>query len=624
MKNKKSTSPEEIQRVNLLSYLDMISPSTINFKLHPGYYVLGNTYRSVWAVKGFQKSIKATPEGTAILRKIGECDGVTLHIYTRPVTDAEKSKILASAEKREVFKASTAKSGSEAVEGHENISDIVKMAKQSHKMNEGFFYSAIFIEIIGNTGEDLRSKQSQISYILNENKILTDKLYAQQAMGFFSVSLAGKNMFSRQFERVYPASSVANLFPFSYSGKTDPRGLFLGRDVNGANILADFDRRTLDKTNGHILILGNSGEGKSYLMKTLIESFRMAGKKIYILDPDNEYQDLTVNLDGTYLDMMSSEYFINVLEPRLWSSSNSEGDDDSPEPFKHTGRLSQHIAYLRDFFKCYKDLEDYKLDIIEIMLKETYRRHRISDSTNFSALDTDGYPILSDLYTVIEQMLGSYDEDIKDNTRPIMYTKEQLQQTGLSLQSICVGSDSKYFNGTTNIPNADFIDFCVKDALTTNESLKNAMFLNIFSYMSHKFLTVGDCNLFVDELHEFLKNKIAINYIRSFTKRGRKKNSGVCIASQNVEDFFLDGILEYTRPLLSIPSHSFLFHPGINCDPKDFQKNLNVQPHEFNIIAQPKQGFCLYKSGTERFHLHVIAPPHRKALFGTAGGVGAA
>lgn len=40
-----------------------------------------------------------------------------------------------------------------------------------------------------------------------------------------------------------PASSVANLFPFSYTGKTDPQGFYLGYDKYGSSIIADLDRR---------------------------------------------------------------------------------------------------------------------------------------------------------------------------------------------------------------------------------------------------------------------------------------------------------------------------------------------------------------------------------------------
>ena len=89
----------------------------------------------------------------------------------------------------------------------------------------------------------------------------------------------GSNQFGAQYERVLPASSVANLYPFNFSGKTDPQGAYIGRDKYGTNILVDFDRRAEDKTNSNALILGNSGQGKSYLLKLILTNIRESGKK---------------------------------------------------------------------------------------------------------------------------------------------------------------------------------------------------------------------------------------------------------------------------------------------------------------------------------------------------------
>lgn len=47
---------------------------------------------------------------------------------------------------------------------------------------------------------------------------------------------------------------------------------------------------------------------------------------------------------------------------------------------------------------------------------------------------------------------------------------------------------------------------------------------------------------------------------------------------------------------------------------------LQLEPEEYELIRQPQRGFCLYKCGNERYHLQVIAPPYKAALFGTAGG----
>ena len=43
---------------------------------------------------------------------------------------------------------------------------------------------------------------------------------------------------------------LANDFHIDFSGKTDPEGIYIGRDKFGTNILVDFDRRAEDKTKG--------------------------------------------------------------------------------------------------------------------------------------------------------------------------------------------------------------------------------------------------------------------------------------------------------------------------------------------------------------------------------------
>lgn len=630
MKRKKNLSIEEQQKIEVNDFVSLIAPSAITFRANSRYFIHGNTYRSVWAIRGYPSNSNSL----AILRELGEADGITLHIYARPLPKPDESKIIQDAQRRNSMKSTDTKMV-KASEAYQNMEDIQKLLQMMIQSREPLYHCAVFIEIIADSVEKLIGKQSTVSSILSLQKILVDKLICQQKEAFNSVKPNGVNVFKEQFERIMPVSSVANLFPFSYSGKTDPHGFYIGKDEGGSNIIVDFDRRAQDKTNGHILVLGNSGEGKSYLMKLLIENAILSGKKVYILDPDDEYKDLTISLGGTYIDMMATDFVINVLEPRIWTKERKQDcaedeqslDDeflgDEPPSFKQKTRLSQHIAYLRDFFKVFRNFSDDELDTIEEMLIETYKRARITIDTDLSQLKPRDYPILSNLFSVIEDRLLNYEDDYKQAIEighPLMYTKELLQNIGRGLKPICTGTYSSYFNGVTNIPNANFIDFSVKSALTTNDNLKNAMFLNIFSFMSHKFLTEGDCNLFIDELHEFVNNETAIRYINSFMKRGRKKNSGVCIGSQNVEDLMKPQVIHYTKPLMLIPSHSFLFNPGGNCNPKEYQAYLNLKSYEYSSIDNPNRGHCLYKSGNERFRLHVIAPEHKSRYFGNAGG----
>ena len=69
--------------VEVQDFLDMIAPSTCRF--YSEYFVCGNTYRTVWALREYP----TITEDQALLRYLGEKDGITLRVYTRMLTPAE-------------------------------------------------------------------------------------------------------------------------------------------------------------------------------------------------------------------------------------------------------------------------------------------------------------------------------------------------------------------------------------------------------------------------------------------------------------------------------------------------------------------------------------------------------
>ena len=181
------------------------------------------------------------------------------------------------------------------------------------------------------------------------------------------------------------------------------------------------------------------------------------------------------------------------------------------------------------------------------------------------------------------------------------------------------GAEAKFFNGHTNITDDAFLTFGVKGLLETGGRLKDAMLFNVLSFMSNALLVKGNTAASLDEFYLFLSNLTCVEYVRNFMKRVRKKNSMVILASQNLEDYNLEGIREYTRPLFSIPTHQFLFYPG-SIDPAFFMDMLQLEESEYQLIRYPERGVCLYKCGNERYNLKVMAPPWREKLFGSAGG----
>ena len=615
---KKKQLPSEVihSEAYVKDFFDMAVPSAVKFNVD--HFICGDSYRCVWAIKEYP------PQTTeqAILSRFGDKEAVTLHLYTRLVDSAEQRKILQNASRKNTLLASS-NDIEDMVTGEGNLGDVVSLLNDLRRNREPLLHCAVFLELSAGNLEKLRELQSDVAMELTREKLSVDRLTLRQKEGFLACMPCGHNIFGTQFERVLPASSVANLYPFSYSGKTDPNGFYIGKDRFGTNIIADFDRRADDKTNSNVLILGNSGQGKSYLLKLLLTNLRMSGKSVICLDAEQEYETLCNNLGGCYIDLMSGNYIINPLEPKEWSESVKENkraqseDPDKepcPEAFRQATRLSQHISYLKDFFRVYKDFDDAQIDALEILLSRLYADFGITASTNYEKLKPTDYPILTDLYELVEQEYLKYEKGSKS-----LFTEDLLRELCLGLNSMCVGAESKMFNGHTNISDDQFIVFGVKGLMDANRKLKNAMLFNILSYMNHQLLTKGHTVASIDELYIYLTNLTAIEYIRSAMKRVRKKESSMILSSQNVEDFLIPEIRELTKPLFSIPTHQFLFHAG-NIGPKELIEVLQLEPSEYELIKCPERGTCLFRCGNERYLLRVIAPEYKSRLFGTAGG----
>ena len=186
------------------------------------------------------------------------------------------------------------------------------------------------------------------------------------------------------------------------------------------------------------------------------------------------------------------------------------------------------------------------------------------------------------VYELVISRANLLDKGYQHNQKNI-YREETLQELCLGLHSMCVGTESKYFNGHTNIIDDTFLCFGIKGLMDTNRRLKDAMLFNVLSYMTNELLGKGNTVAAIDELYLFLTNMTAIEYIRNASKRVRKKESSVILASQNIDDFLIEGVKEYTKPLFSIPTHQFLFNAG-SVEPQVYMDVLQI-PNEALVYS---------------------------------------
>ena len=607
-----------------------VMPGIISFCIDEA--IVGDTFRHYMALREYQP----TTTSQAILKDIAGMQGVSLKIFYKRITMLEEEKLITRGSRSTVYETNRAESLPDVVNAGENLQDVSEMFRTMRKERERILYCSVFLEIKGSSRAELESRKADVRAALMADRILADELTLRQKEGMQTVNPLGNNHFDLDYCRPLPAGSVANLYPFSYSGRMDPHGIRIGRAENGTDVYLDPDRRTFDVTNGNIVILGSPGQGKSFLTKFLATNVIEQGKSLYLLDPEEEYETLVKSLGGTYIDFMSGKYHINILEPKRWAVEDlaepEKQTENGPEAFAAAGKpLSMHISFLKDFFRIYKHFSRKELDVLEVLLMNFYDSKEISD-LNADRLPSGAFPTMREFYRYVYQIYDrirstestGYETGVLDSAEGAdvgggLFRVEELQSILIGICSMSQGPDSIFFDGITNLPQDGIVAFGVKGLLESNADLKDAVLFHLLSYISDKLLGGRNAVGMLDEFYLFLTSPVVVEYVRNMMKRNRKRDSFLILTSQNVEDFLLPGVKEFTKPLLSIPAHRFLFYPG-NVEANEYKDLLQLEDCEFEVIRTASKGRCLFQCGNERYKLLVQAPEYKEVMFGTEGG----
>ncbi len=203
----KQTKPKVPLReeAKIKDFIDMITPGIIKFQTD--HFICGNTFRCVWALREYP----TVTEEQAILRHLGEKDGVTLRIYTRQVTPTEEKRIIHNATNKNRMNTANTNDLQESVTAESNLQDVVTLVSTMHRNREPLLHCAVYIELTARDYDSLKLLQTDVLTELVRSKLNVDRLLLRQQQGFFCVGPSGRNIFGSQFERVLPASSVANL-----------------------------------------------------------------------------------------------------------------------------------------------------------------------------------------------------------------------------------------------------------------------------------------------------------------------------------------------------------------------------------------------------------------------------
>ena len=285
---------------------------------------------------------------------------------------------------------------------------------------------------------------------------------------FINANISRRNT-DKKFERGINSQSLAAIFPFISDAVQDEKGVFLG--FNTEPVFLDVFQRDRERINSNMVIIGKSGSGKSFSVKGLLSHLSADETKIFILDPEKEYDILAHNLGGKVVDVGSAkEGRINPFH--IYKVLTEDGNTADPVVTFNT-----HLKMLESFFKIvFVGASSDVIELINNLAVETYERKGITEATDCTDFTPEQFPTFSDMYETLM---------LKDKDTMDALTLRDMRTAELYLQKFVKGRYSDIWNAPSTLEvDADLIDFNFQSLFANkNNTVANAQMRMTRSYV---------------------------------------------------------------------------------------------------------------------------------------------
>ena len=469
--------------------------------------------------------------------------------------------------------------------------------------------------------------RKEVRAILRQEGFKYSEMFGRQVDAFISSNLSMRDNIN-ETKRGIPTSTLAAIFPFISGALQDPNGFYIG--YNEFPVFVDFFKRDRERVNSNMMIIGKSGSGKSYATKTLLCNFAADNTKIFILDPEDEYTLLSLNLGGKVIDVGSSA--MGIINPfhimtNLKDDFKDEGEDESLLKTEESDTFSVHLQFLEQFFKVI--LEGISSDAFETLnsaIVEVYKEKGITSRTDLSKLKPKDYPIFDDLYKFVSNKVATEKDEYHRKNFITVQTYIQKFATG--------GRNSNLWNGPTTIETKEnFVTFNFRSLLANrNQVIASAQMLLVFKYLDNEIIKNKDFNdkfgmqrkiiVAVDEAHVFINPDypIALDFMAQMAKRIRKYSGMQIVITQNIKDFVgSEAIQRQSTAVINASQYSLIFSLAPN-DMNDlielYRKSGEINEEEQNSIVTAGVGQTFLITGPmSRTMVQVVASDYVRALF---------
>ena len=591
-----------------------LAPKGLQFS--PSDFFISDKYATILIVISYPKYIQP-----GYLSSLTNMPGIKVVVKHIPVAFQQMAKMLN-------------KQVSELKEKYQNEKDLTvkERIRQDAESLEYFtsmlaasqariFDFQMHIMITADTKEDLELKKVNVKNYLDAMELRAISLRFEQEKVLKSILPVFTSKSVQELEeRVgtpIPSVTIAAMYPFIFDSIKDP-GLatLLGVDFSGGVILFNQFlykiRKENNRNNANMIILGTSGSGKSTAAKLLLRSHIRNGYQIVIIDPEDEFRDITNAFGGDTVDMGKGGEFglINPLEIVI------DADEEEIQQGLGYTVLTRTLQFLKAFMKYYDpSIQEDVLTMFSEIVQDTYKRFGIDFNTDFSKFTSKDFPTFSDVYATIRGKLMSMTDQTQE--RDIMERLE-LKVRPLTKEL------RFYFDGHTTISrDSDFMVFNIKELMNSDTTVKNALFFNVLKYAWGLCLDSSvDTVMMVDEAHVLLgeNNVLGADFLAQVQRRARKYNTGTTIITQQPSDFSNPAVITQGKAIFDNSSYYLVM--GLRKQAvEDLGLLIDLNDSEKESIKRYSQGEALFVCGNRRMRINIAVTKEELDSFGSGGGL---
>ena len=600
----------------------MAAPGCVSFE-PVRHMEIDGAFRRAYAIRDF-----ATLNVAGWAREFQRTPGARGTIVVRPADGEAIRRALDHADARAGVSLVSGGSASKTVDSQINRDHARTQLQMMADTKKAFVNASFTYQIEAPSAEELGAQYRQIRDTARPRGFTVDPCARAQERVLRScdpMNTKDDAYLTPRFSIDMPSDTLAASQPFSCGGIIDTGGIVLGTDESGSMVRVNMFETTPGRTNYNVGIWGQSGSGKSFLLKKQVLKSYADGHRIIWIDPEQEGKNMAKRLSGQYINAGGgSRAMLSPLQPR---ALNFDYDDDGAGGEGAVGVLRSTMNFVRGFYQLAFLTPTAWLPHLDKALVAAYGAHGLTYDTCAAEVDYEDYPTMDELASVMRRMA---EEERRPKVAQILDELAEQTSTG--------GKDGIFGNlwsARTNISlTSDFVVFDVGSLMSGNvsSSAKNGQLLSILSFIWSEVCrarcTGRPLRIVCDECHLLLGSDtdtaadagacdIAAALLAMISRRARKYNCGLTIATQTLSQFLDPTIRRHGEAIIDNCTYQFAFATKST---EAVRELMHIPEAQARRLPEYQKGWCIMKAGHDMCKLHVEDNPLEHPWFGNAGG----